>query len=118
MVSAEIALALPAVLVVLVLALAALVLGVDQVRCADAARIGARLAARGEPVAGVVSAVAGRSPTGAVVSVGGGGALPGGGLTMRVTVHSPAPRMLAVLGVPGCQADAVAPVELGAEGMP
>ena len=47
MVSAELALTVPAVLLVLAICLTALSLGVDQVRCEDAARVAARAASRG-----------------------------------------------------------------------
>lgn len=50
MVSAELAVALPALVAVLALCLTGLGLAVDQVRCVDAARIAVRAAARGEPV--------------------------------------------------------------------
>jgi hypothetical protein len=49
MVSAELAAAVPALLVVLVLAMSAVRLGIDEVRCVDAARLAARALARGEP---------------------------------------------------------------------
>lgn len=48
MVTAETAVALPAVVLVLALGLGAAGLGVDTVRCVDAARVGARAAARGD----------------------------------------------------------------------
>ena len=48
MVTAELAVVLPALLLVLAVALSALGLAVDQVRCVDAAAAGARAAARGD----------------------------------------------------------------------
>lgn len=48
MVSAELAVGLPAVVFVLLVALGALSAGLDQIRCADAARVAARAAARGD----------------------------------------------------------------------
>lgn len=48
MVSAELAVALPSFIVVLVVALSAVVAATDEVRCLDAARASARLAARGD----------------------------------------------------------------------
>jgi len=49
MVTAELALAVPVVVMVLALGLAAIRVGVDQVRCVDAARLAARALARGTP---------------------------------------------------------------------
>ena len=63
-VAAELAVALPAVLVVLVLGIGALFAASTQVRLQDVAADGARLVARGEPedrAAGVVAQVAGAS---------------------------------------------------------
>lgn len=48
MVSAELAVGLPAVVFVLLVAIGALSAGVDQIRCADAARVASRAAARGD----------------------------------------------------------------------
>ena len=64
--SAEFAVALPALIIVVALGIGALMAGSVTVRLQDAAADGARLAARGEPdrVAGVVgSAVTGASAT-------------------------------------------------------
>jgi Flp pilus assembly protein TadG len=69
MVTAETAVVLPVLLMVLVGAVGAVVVVGAQLRCVDAAREGARAAARGEP-AGVVTDVAGRAaPDGAVTDV-------------------------------------------------
>jgi hypothetical protein len=65
MVTAEIAVALPALVLVLSLALAAVVVVTDSLRCVDAARVGARLLARGEAVDRVRSEVARQAPDGA-----------------------------------------------------
>lgn len=62
MATAEFAVAMPALLLVLGLALSALALGVDQVRCVDAARAGARLMARGESAGVVLQAVRRAAP--------------------------------------------------------
>jgi hypothetical protein len=70
MVTAEFAVVLPAVVLVLALSLGALGLAWDQIRCVDAARAGARAASRGDN-ADVVMLVARRAaPSDAVVSVG------------------------------------------------
>ncbi|WNB85352.1 TadE family type IV pilus minor pilin [Cellulomonas sp. ATA003] len=57
--TAELALALPAVVGVLVVVLLLATAATSQLRCADAARAGARAAALGEPT-GVVTAIADR----------------------------------------------------------
>ena len=68
-VTAEFAVVLPAVVFVLALSLGALGLALDQVRCVDAARAGARAASRGDSD-GAVALVAHRAaPSGAVVSL-------------------------------------------------
>ena len=71
MVTAETAVVLPVLLLVLAGAVAAVTLVGAQLRCVDAAREGARAAARGEPAA-TVSRIVGRlSPDGAVTRVSG-----------------------------------------------
>lgn len=69
MVTAELAVGLPAVLLVLALVLGALGLIGQQLRCSDAAQAGARAAARGESVATAVSLAQARAPDGAQVQV-------------------------------------------------
>jgi Flp pilus assembly protein TadG len=69
-VTAETALALPAVALVALVIVGVGSLGVAQLRCVDAARAGARLAARGESWARVVTRAAAIAPSGAVVTVG------------------------------------------------
>ncbi len=71
--TAEVAILLPAVVLLLALVLAAGAGVVAQVRCVDAARTGARLAARGEPAADFTSAAHAAAPPGAAVSVHVGG---------------------------------------------
>jgi hypothetical protein len=73
MVTAELAVAMPAVVVVLLLALAAVRLGIDEVRCVDAARLAARALARGDPAAVAAAAAARAAPGGAVVALRSGG---------------------------------------------
>ncbi|GAB7191614.1 hypothetical protein NUM3379_23220 [Kineococcus sp. NUM-3379] len=78
--TAELAVALPAVVLVLAVVLGAGRVAVAQLQCTDAARAGARVAARGE-AAGVVRAAAGAlAPAGARITVSGGGA----GVLVRV----------------------------------
>jgi hypothetical protein len=82
-VTAELAVALPGVML---LAVALLVTGqavIGEVRCTDAARAGARLAARGEPDAAVAAAVARLAPPDAQISIARGATL------VRVSVRSP-----------------------------
>ena len=67
--TAELALALPAVVLCLALLVAVGRVTLAQVRCADGARAGARLAARGESVPRVTAAVRAAVPAGASVSV-------------------------------------------------
>ncbi len=67
--TAELAVALPSLVLVLAVALGAVHLGLDQVRCVDAARLGARALARGEPEGAVLREVGAAAPPGARVSV-------------------------------------------------
>jgi hypothetical protein len=72
-VTAEFAVALPAVLLLLAMLLAGVAAGVTQLRLEEAARAGARALARGESAAaveGIVRTLAGASATTAVVSDG------------------------------------------------
>lgn len=69
MVTAEFAVVLPAVVFVLALSLGALGLALDQVRCVDAARSGARAAARGDSYPAVLLVARRAAPSGALVSM-------------------------------------------------
>ncbi|MGN6475218.1 MAG: TadE family type IV pilus minor pilin [Mycobacteriales bacterium] len=69
MVTAEFAVALPSLVLVVAAALGGVVLVTDQMRCVDAASTAARLAARGESLTTVRAAVARLAPHGAVVEV-------------------------------------------------
>lgn len=109
MVTAEFAVALPALVLVLALALGALGLALDQVRCVDAARAGARAAARGDDVV-AVRAEAGRvAPQGSTVVVR-------LGATVEVEVTGP-PAVRFVPGAPMARAVAALPAE-GVMGTP
>jgi hypothetical protein len=90
MVTAEFAVVLPAVVLVLALSLGALGLALEQIRCVDAAAAGARAAARGDSPAAVTLVANRAAPSGAVVSVGTSGDL------VRVSVVS-RPRVAASL---------------------
>jgi Flp pilus assembly protein TadG len=91
--TAELAVALPALLLVLALALGALRLGIDRVRCVDAAQTAARVLARGEPVDRARAVALARAPTGASAL------LVVGARTVRVTVRSPPVGVLTAIGV-------------------
>jgi hypothetical protein len=69
MVTAEFAVVLPSVVLVLALSLGALGLALDQVRCVDAARAGARAASRGDSPRAVVLVASQAAPSEAMVSV-------------------------------------------------
>jgi hypothetical protein len=69
MATAEFAVVLPAVVLVLALSLGALGLAWDQIRCVDAARAGARAASRGDSPAAVTLVIRRAAPAGAVVSI-------------------------------------------------
>lgn len=107
MVSAELAVAIPALLLVLAMALGVVRLGIEQVRCVDAARAGARLLARGEP-AGAAVAEAQRLAPGSQVSAAAGGS------RVTVVVHGAVPSFVSWVGVrPRSQASAVREASLG-----
>ena len=69
MVTAELAMALPVLVLVLAGCLTALMVGVAQLRCVDAAALGARAAARGDPLATVRELAVSAAPSGASVDV-------------------------------------------------
>jgi len=93
MVTAEIAVAVPALVLVLTLALGAVAVVTDHLRCIDAARVGARLLARGEDPVRVRSEVARQAPEGADIGfdVGAG--------SISVAVTAEPPPMLRAIGV-------------------
>ena len=67
--TAEAAVAIPALMAVLALAVAVVVSVGAQLRCVDAARVGARVAARGDADTAVVQAAIAAAPHGAHVTV-------------------------------------------------
>jgi hypothetical protein len=75
MVTAELAVAIPAVVLVLVACLAGLSAAVDQVRCVDAARLGSRAAARGDSPERVRQLAQGGAPSAARVTLSHAGGL-------------------------------------------
>lgn len=80
MATAELAVAIPAVVIVLALCLGGISVGIDQIRCVDAARLGARALARGDAGAAARDVAGRAAPPGAAVS------LDNGGSQVRVTV--------------------------------
>ncbi|MFE3517671.1 TadE family type IV pilus minor pilin [Streptomyces sp. NPDC059166] len=108
-VTAEAAMVLP-VLVAFVLALAwALVAASDQIRCVDAARAGARAAARSEPEQAVRAVAQGAAPAGAKVVVARTGSF------WRVRVEAPTPGPHGLELTLGAEAVAAAEDAVGAE---
>ena len=104
--TAELAVALPSLVLVLAVSLAALDLGIAQVRCVDAARVGARLLARGEPAGPALEELRAAGPPGARVTVHTSES------RVRVTVTGSVPKLLAPLRVPVApRATAVARIE-------
>lgn len=69
MATAELAVATPAVVIVLTVALLTFRLAVDELRCIDAARAGARAAARGDPGSEVTSTVRRMAPAASQVRI-------------------------------------------------
>ncbi len=87
--TAELAVVLPALALVAVLGVWAVLVGAAQVRCADAAGVGARALARGEPEAVVRRVVTEVAPAGATVELGRSGDLVV--VEVRVVVPVPGP---------------------------
>lgn len=127
MVTAEAALAIPALVLVAALGVAALAHVIDQVRCVDAARAGARAAARGDSAAAVVASSRAGAPSGARVEV----RVVGAQVEVEVTAIGraswlpgmPAPRAVAVADreadlVGGGGPGAAGPPKTGSEASP
>ena len=98
MVTAETAVVLPVLLFVLAAAVAAVTLLGAQLRCVDAAREGARAAARGEPDAAVGRLVARLTPDGATARVSGVGDEVRVTVTVRVAPLGPFPLAVTLSG--------------------
>jgi len=75
MVTAEFAVVLPAIVLVLALSLGAVGLAVDQIKCVDAARAGARAASRGDSYGAVILVTRRAAPSEALVSMANAGDL-------------------------------------------
>lgn len=110
MVTAETAVVLPVLLVVLAGAVAAVVVVGAQLRCVDAAREGARAAARGEPMVVVSELVRRAAPEEAVVHVTRNGDEVRVAVAADVAPLGPVPLRIRVA------AEAVARLEPGAAG--
>ena len=110
MVTAETAVVLPVLLLVLAAAVAAMTVVGAQLRCVDAAREGARAAARGEDVASVRALVLRAAPDGMAVSVARDGEDVRVRVSGRVPALGPVPLDVEV------SAEAVARVEPGVAG--
>lgn len=97
MVTAEFVVVLPAIVLALLLGLAAVSAATMRMRCADAAAVAARLAARGEGAEAVVSAARRAAPAGAVVRL-----VTTTG-TVQVTVSARAPLLPTGSWLPGVE---------------
>lgn len=91
-VTAEAAVVIPVLVAFAMALLWALTAASDQIRCVDAARAGARAAARSEPEAEVLEAAREAAPHGARVEVGRAGDL----WRVRVEALTPGPGVLAL----------------------
>lgn len=69
MATAELAAVLPAIVLVLAIALNAVAIGIDQIRCVDAARTAVRVAARGESASAASAAGRRAAPEGARITL-------------------------------------------------
>ena len=112
MVTAETAIVLPVLLLVLAGVVAVLVVVGAQLRCVDAAREGARAAARGDDAARVTAVVARAGPSGAVARIA------TGATEVRVTVSAVVAPLGAVPLHVRVSAGAVAAREPGAVAAP
>ncbi len=107
MATAELAMVIPAMLLVLAMALTGLALAADQVRCVDAARAAARATSRGDDPAEVRQIAEDLTPSGTSVAISTGSD------TALVTVTAPR-RMSMLPGLPQASATAEAALEPGA----
>lgn len=102
-VTAEAAVAVPALVVFAMALVWALTAAAAQIQCVDAARAGARAAARSEPRAAALAAARSAAPTGSVVTLTRNGDL----WRVRVESDTPGPGALGLT----LSAEAVAPAE-------
>ncbi|MET8293685.1 TadE family type IV pilus minor pilin [Streptomyces sp. NPDC005180] len=106
-VTAEAALVIPALVLLAALLVWALMAAAAQIRCVDAARAGARAAARSEPAGAVLAAAREAAPPGAEVRLERSGDL------WRVRVAAPAPGPAGLPVLLGAQAVALAEDSVG-----
>lgn len=106
MVTAELAATIPALIFVLLISVNAVMIGINQVRCVDAARVAARAAARGDSSSAVQHVGVRAGPSGSSVAVAGGDAE----VTVTVTAPVPGPFGWLVGGKP-LQSVVTTPVE-------
>jgi Flp pilus assembly protein TadG len=112
MATAELAVVLPTLVLVVAAALTMVSVVLAQVRCVDAAREAARAAARGEPAGVIRSAAIRVAPPGSAVAVGGAGE------EVLVTVSARAGRVGGLLPAFRVSASAVALREPESTGVP
>jgi hypothetical protein len=108
-VSAEAAIVIPALALITMALVWALTVASAQIQCVDAARAGARAAARSEPQAATIAAVRSAAPHGARITLGRSGDL----WRIRVEAPMPGPGPLAL--TVDAAATALAEDEVGAE---
>ncbi len=109
MATAELAMVIPAMLLVLAMALTGLALAADQIRVVDAARAAARAASRGDDGGAVRAIAEDLTPSGTTVEVSSGSDV--------VVVTVTAPRRMSLLpGLPQASATAQSALEPGAGG--
>lgn len=111
MATAELAMVIPAVLLVLAMCLTGLSVAADQIRCVDAARAAARAASRGESLSDVRRVALRLTPSGTRVEI----EMDKGRGIVAVAVQAPAPTRL-LPGLPAAQASAQAPLEPALDG--
>ncbi|MHA6762163.1 TadE family type IV pilus minor pilin [Streptacidiphilus sp. PAMC 29251] len=113
-VTAETAVVLPVLVLLIGVLVWGVLVGAAQVRCVDAAREGARAAARGDPQGQVLDVVRRDAPQGAAVEL----SESGGTVVVRVSAQSRAPGGLGGLLSLPVGATAVAAREPGEPGAP
>jgi len=114
-ITAELVVALPALMFVLAAALWGVGTGAAQVRCLDAAREGARTAARGEATDSVLAVARRAAPAGATVRITRGGGLVRVSVSAAVSPLGPLAHRIPAMHVSGTASAAVESADPGAE---
>jgi Flp pilus assembly protein TadG len=109
MVTAELAMSIPALVVVVAMAVAGVIATTDNMRCADAAATAARLAARGEPLDVVKATALRAAPAGATLQL----VTEGTTVIATVTDQLSGPGLLHRFGVVTVSQHSVAALETG-----